>query len=68
MRRKGTERLHRDQYAFIPQISFELCKKHFFRTMLNRRQEGLATVNVFIDSRFAYDRVDRILLLKLLRD
>ncbi len=38
LRRYGVQQLHRDQYAFIPQSSIELCKRRFFRTVLDRRR------------------------------
>ncbi len=38
LRRYGAQQLHRDQYAFIPQSSIELCKRCFFRTVLDRRR------------------------------
>jgi hypothetical protein len=63
LRQYGAKRLHRDQYAFTPESSIELCKRRFFRTVLDRRREGLPTIGLFVDFRSAYDRVDRRVLI-----
>jgi len=67
LRAYGKKRLHRDQHAFVAHSSVDLCKRRLFTTTLQRREDGLHTIAVFVDLSSAYDRVDRRLLFNLLR-
>lgn len=65
LRHYGRRSLHRDQYAFLPHFSIDLCKRLLFRTVGERRRKGQSTIALFVDFRSAYDRVDRRILTEL---
>ncbi|MCF6238824.1 MAG: hypothetical protein L3J79_08450 [Candidatus Marinimicrobia bacterium] len=57
-------RLHKSQYGFIKGSSIEVCKYDLLQSVRTRTTKGEQTALLFVDLKSAYDRVDRVKLLR----